>query len=270
MQEGQKARTRKGACCQEQQRRGGKQEEANAFLSITCAEVNARRKLLSWKPTQKDGRKQLQGLAEKLKLQVAEEWEWLSLRMLIKVLADLFRWLWLGQIHWVHKGRASGMGKFFIMGYCTPVRMVSLIQLKFYLNLPLSTGISRYMDSFLTPSPLNWSSQYPFQVVSHLTGMVTPIQNLSLDCSQSCVSRFDLPFLVPAFLVSTSPSNFPLWNLFVVLFENTAHFLLIDSVTTYLRENVVASSRGPFKHVEREKKGFTRNVQEFFSDPKCR
>lgn len=51
----------------------GKQERPNAFLSITCAEENARGKLLSRKPTPKDGKKQLQGLAGKLKLQVAEE-----------------------------------------------------------------------------------------------------------------------------------------------------------------------------------------------------
>lgn len=69
--------------------------------------------------------------------------------MLIKGLADPFRWLWLWQIHWIHKSRASEMGKFFITHYCTPVRMLSLIQLEFFLNLPLSTGISRYMGSFL-------------------------------------------------------------------------------------------------------------------------
>lgn len=34
----------------------GKQERPNALLSVTCAEENARGKLLSWKPTQKDGK----------------------------------------------------------------------------------------------------------------------------------------------------------------------------------------------------------------------
>lgn len=56
----------KGACCQEQQRREGKQEGANAFLSSTLAEEDAKGKL-SWKPTEKDGRRQFPRTGWKIK-----------------------------------------------------------------------------------------------------------------------------------------------------------------------------------------------------------
>lgn len=149
--------------------------------------------------------------------------------MLIEGLAHLLRWLWLWQIHWIHKGRASGMGKFFIMDYCTLVRMVSFIQLEFFLNLPLSTGISRYTDSFLTQESPQLD---PFQVVSDqvVSWEWSHLFRICLWIVLSLVSQSQIfPSWVPAFLVSTSPSTFPLWNLFFVFFENPAHFFFFTN-----------------------------------------
>lgn len=84
-----------GACCWEQQRREGKLEGADALLSKWMGRRHCQRNtpILETHPESWEGA--TPGLAWKLKPQVVEEWERLSLRMLVKVPPDPFRWLWL-------------------------------------------------------------------------------------------------------------------------------------------------------------------------------
>lgn len=116
------------------------------------------------------------------------------------------------------QSRTSRMWKLFIMDYWTLLRMVSLVHLEFFLTLPPSTETSRYISSLLAWESLNW------HLSSSLSGgfwahrMVTPIQVWIVPYFVSQNQSF--PSWVPAFLMYSSPSNLPLWNLFFVLFEN--------------------------------------------------
>lgn len=47
------------------------------------------------------------------------------------------------------QSRALSMGKLFIMDYWTLLKMISLIQLEFFLTLPLSIGTSGHINCLL-------------------------------------------------------------------------------------------------------------------------
>lgn len=131
------------------------------------------------------------------------------------------------------RSRTSGMGKLFIMDYWTPMRMVSLIQLHFYVNSPPFTGTLGYMDSLLAWESLNW------HLSASSSGGLWPWDGHT--CSgfvfwivPSLVSQSQIfPSWIPAFLIFTSPRNFSLWNLFFVLFENPA-YLFTNSFSHFL------------------------------------
>lgn len=105
------------------------------------------------------------------------------------------------------QSRASGTGKLFIMDYWTRLRLVSWIQLEFFLTLPPSTGTSGNINCllalesllsflfrwFLTSLGDHTYSGFVFWIVPNLV-------------SQSQM----FPSWVPVFLISFSPSNFPM------------------------------------------------------------
>lgn len=82
------------------------------------------------------------------------------------------------------QSRTSGMWKLFIMDYWTLLRMVSLIQLEFFLTLPPSTETSRYISSLLAWESLNWHLSASSSGGFWAHRMVTPIQGWSFGLSQ--------------------------------------------------------------------------------------
>lgn len=111
-------------------------------------------------------------------------------------------------------------------GLINPVRI--------FLTLSPSSRTSGYIDGLLTQESLNWhlsasssSNFWPHWDAHTYSGIIFCIVPNLVSESQI------FPSWVPAFLISAFLSNFALWNLFFVFFENPAH-LFTDSFHHFL------------------------------------